>query len=357
MSSAPTLDPGFGTPAMSAVFDLSVRYAGMLRFEAALARAQAALGIIPAAAARAIANACDDLRIDDACALAERGWKVGTPLNPLLDLLRARLAPEHAVHLHFGATTQDAVDTATALQLREGLGLLLDVLADVAARLRSLADAHRGTAHMARTLMQHAQPTSFGLTAAHWLAPLITARAQLAEARDVLPVQLGGSVGARDAFGARGDALNEALADLLALRVAPVAWHGDRTPVLRAVQAVSTLVRALTKLASDLVLLAQSDVGEVRMRGGASSSMAHKQNPFEAVRARAAGEAALGFAGSLMASTPFELQRAAGSWHLEWLLVPLVFHAASASLEATRDALAGLRVDAARMAQGVGGKG
>jgi len=356
VTALPTLDPGFSTPAMSAVFDVGSRLSLMLAFERELARAQGALGLIPEDAATAIADACARVRLDDPASLAQRGWALGTPLSPLLELLRAQLAPAHAPYLHRGATTQDAVDTAAMLQVREGLALLDRALREVAKLLRALVVAHRATPMMARTLLQHALPTTFGVTAARWLAPLAAAATTLRQVRAGLPLQLGGAVGALDGFGVQTRALVERLAHALGLVAPPLAWHGDRAPIGEVVHAVTVLTRALEKLASDLVLLAQSDVGEVRMRGGGSSSMPHKQNPIDAVRARAAGAATLHFAAALLTSGPHELDRAAGAWHLEWLLVPLLFHAAAATVEATHAALAGLEVDVTRMAGTAGAR-
>lgn len=350
----PTFDPGFSTPPMSAVWDVGTRFSHMITFERTLAHVQAELGLVPAAAARAIEAACSAVVLADPETIAREGWEAGTPLNPLLARIKRHLTADHAAHLHRGATTQDAVDTAAMLQLRDAHALLLRDLTPLVGRLTSLAHEHRATPMIARTLLQHALPTTFGLTVARWLSPLVASARAIERAHTQLPVQLGGAVGALGGFGGASAALAPALARALGLVAPTLPWHADRAPLLAALAPVADLMRALGKLALDLVLLAQSDVGELRMRGGGSSSMPHKQNPIDAVRARAAAQASLQLLTGLYVGPAQELDRAAAGWHLEWLLVPLVLQTAAAALEATNRAIDGLEVDVAKMAKAAG---
>lgn len=353
MSVPVTIDPGFSTPEMAALFASGARVQRLLDFEAALARVQARLGLLSAESASAIEQACAR-PIADADAVLRRGWEVGTPIMPLLDWLKADLATEHAAGLHLGATTQDAVDTATMLQLRDGAALLEQAITRVARMLCGLAQAHRDTSMRGRTLLQKAPPTTFGLSCARWLVQLASAAEELERAARALPVQLGGPVGTLQKLRGRGIEVMVGLAQELGLSVPSLPWHADRTPILKAVQAVSLVARAVLKMAGDLVLLAQTELGEVRMAAGGSSSIPDKRNPFDAIHAIACAEACLRIAAGLTTSGTHELERAAGAWHTEWLLVPLVFHTSSAALAAFEAALRSLEVDVARMRLSVG---
>ena len=197
----PTFDPGFTTPEMTALFSAAARVRSMLRFEGALAEAQAEQDIVSAVVAEEIARICAADPLDLEAILAD-GWEAGTPVIPLLDAIEARLSAEASSWLHFGTTTQDAVDTGLILQTKSALEVLEESLGDVAAQLRDLATAHRATPMMARTFLQHATPTTFGLRAAQWLDPIVHHTAELRTAADALPIQLGGPSGNLSAFGA-----------------------------------------------------------------------------------------------------------------------------------------------------------
>jgi len=335
---------------MSRIFSAHSRVALFCRFEAELAHAQAELGVVPAAAAVAIGEACA-IPIADPPALLEDGWEKGTPLIPLLEELRKLLAGDGGEWLHHGTTTQDVVDTALVLQMQAGLGVLAQELGEVAARLAELADAHRHTPMMGSTFLQAAVPTTFGAKAALWLSPLVGLRVELAERAAALPVQLGGPVGDMASFGESGPDLVAGLARRLGL-VAPLApWHTDRSPLTTVVAVVERVAAAAAKIASDLSLLAQSGIEEIRMRAGGSSSMPHKQNPVDALNALAAADVCHAVAGGVTAARPHERERAVGAWHAEWALVPMVFETAAACVAAVGRALAGLEVDTARMAE------
>lgn len=341
MTSLPIVDPGFSTDAMAAVFSPAARVAAMCRVEAALARASASAGVVPADVADRIGVVCAD-GVDDAAAVMAEGWEIGTPVLPLLDRLRARLDDEAVSWLHHGATTQDVVDTAAMLQAREALACLRRDLVGLAGDLREVVDRYRTTPAEAWTFLQPAVPTTVGRRAAGWLAPVVTHLADLRVQAEALPVQLGGPTGTLDALGDPATAVVAALADDLGLAVPPLPWHTDRTVVARLVAGLQQVARTAATIGSDLALLAHD--GAVRMRAGGSSSMPDKRNPIDATRAVAAAEACHGVAAVVTAGRPHELERGVGGWHAEWFAVPLVFHTTGAAVEAVGRAMATLEV-------------
>lgn len=335
-----TIDPGFTTPEMAPVFSPESRIALMCRFGSELAAAQAELGIVPPDAAEAIAQACS-IPIDDPETVLRAGWETGTPVLVLLDELRARLSDDHAAWIHHGATTQDVVDTALMLQVGTGLELIGSSIGTLARALAELAESHRSTPVMGRTFLQDAVATSFGARAALWLRPLIPIAQEIGEAR--LPVQLGGPVGDMASFGARALELADRLAERLGLAAPLGPWHTDRTPVMAAASLIGRAAQAGAKIAADITLMAAA--GEVTVRSGGSSSMPHKQNPVDALRAAAAAQVCLTAVAGLVAAPPHQLERSVGAWHAEWELVPLVFEAGAATVEAVGRAVETLEVE------------
>jgi 3-carboxy-cis,cis-muconate cycloisomerase len=236
------------------------------------------------------------------------------------------------------------------IQIRDGLQLLDGNVQRIAAALRSQAMAHRQTAMMGRTFLQHARPTTFGLRAALWLEPLVRHLTELRSTRSSLVLQLGGPVGNLAPFGEHAGAITERLADRLGLVVPAAPWHTDRSRLAEIVALVARIAGSVAKIGADLTLLAQSDVGEIRARPGVSSSMPGKRNPIDAVRAVAAHRACAAVAQIVTAVPPHELERGIGSWHAEWFAVPLVFQTAAAAVEAITSATESLEVDTGRMA-------
>ena len=348
MTQLPTFDPGFSTLEMTEVFGPDQRVKALLAFEAALAATEAEVGLIPNAAASEIVRACGAFS-GDAPSIIASTWENGTPLISLLDGIKEQLTDESARWVHHGATTQDAVDTASMLQLKAGLAALERLVTTVAGRLAELAGVHRTTPMMGRTFLQTARPTTFGVRVAQWLEPLTRALTDLREVAASLPVQLGGPVGILAPFGEEATLVVESLAAKLGLGVPVIPWHTDRSYVIRPVAVAEIIAIAMGKIGTDLALLAQSDVAEIKMRPGKSSSMAGKRNPIDASRAVAAASACLAAASSLRSGHGQELERGIGGWHLEWWSVPLVFQAAAASVEAIDAALARLEVDTERM--------
>jgi 3-carboxy-cis,cis-muconate cycloisomerase len=309
----------------------------MLAAEAALARAQG----LPEEVVEAIAGA----RLDPG-ELGERAAESGNPVVPLVEALRRLAGPD----VHRGATSQDILDTAAMLVVAvalEPLGEDLAAAADAAARL---AEEHRATPMIGRTLLQQAVPTTFGLKAAGWAAGLDAARGRLAAFRPA--AQLGGPAGTLDGLGT--DALAR-YAAALGLEEPVLPWHTDRTRIAELAGGLGAAAGAIAKPAGDVVLLAQTEVGEVREAApGGSSSMPHKRNPVAAVSARACARQAPGLVATLLAAMEHEHERAAGAWHAEWAPLRALLVSTGSAAAWLRSCLEGLEVDAGRMHANLG---
>lgn len=321
----------------------------MLAFERELAAAEAELGILPARVAGAIAAATR--RVDpDPAALGTAARRPGNPAAPLVQLLREAVGPELAPSVHLGATSQDVVDTAAMLMARRAGGLVAASLDRAVQAAAILADDQRGTVLAARTLLQQALPTTFGLKAAGWLVALDDAGRDLARVLDHrLAVQLGGAAGTSAALGSSGPAVASVLARRLGLAEPVLPWHADRVRVGQLASALAVAAGAGAKVALDVVLLSQTEVGEVAGDAGTSSTLPHKRNPTRAVLARAAGTRAVGLAATLLASMAQEHERAAGGWHAEWPALTELLQVTGGCLDAVAGTLGSLRVDAGRM--------
>ncbi|TAM92907.1 MAG: 3-carboxy-cis,cis-muconate cycloisomerase, partial [Jatrophihabitans sp.] len=251
-----------------------------------------------------------------------------------------------------GATSQDVLDTALMLLAHRALAPTIADLAACAAACAGLAGEHRLTPLAGRTLLQLAAPTTFGLLAAGWGAGLDRAGAGLARVRAALPVQLGGAAGTMAAWHPHAGSVLTAFAAELGLAEPPAPWHTDRTVVTELAGALGTAAAAVAKPATDVVLLAQDELGEVREAApGSSSTMAHKHNPIAAVTARAAAAQAPGLVANLLAAAAPELQRGAGPWHAEWPSLIGLLRAVGGAASRLRTSLTGLQVDAAAMAR------
>ena len=340
----------FTTPKMASIWSAEALVACMLAFEAALARAEGAAGVIPQAAADAIADACRP-ELYDAADLWREATVSGTPAIPLVRMLTARVPAKARGFVHWGATSQDALDTALALQMRAGLDLLIARLMDAGGLLTVLATRHRDTLMAGRTLMQQAVPITFGLKAARWLA-LVTRQAQrLRELRVHAAVaQLGGAAGTLAALGPSGPHVTDLLAAELGLVVPDLPWHAERDRVAEVAAGLGVTAGAMAKIAGDLVLLAQTEVGEVSSGDadkGGSSAMPQKRNPIDATMARAAARQAIGIVPVVLGVMDGEHERAAGAWQAEWAALPALFGCTASAVERVHAALAGLEVEAA----------
>jgi 3-carboxy-cis,cis-muconate cycloisomerase len=353
--------PLFGDARVDREVDARAWLAAMLDVEGALARAEARAGVVPSEAADAIAAAC---RVDlyDIESIAQRSTAAGNPVVPLVRDLGARVPPHAAPYVHLGATSQDVLDTAAALVAWRALTPVLDDLAAAADAAAVLADRHRNTVMVARTLLQHALPTTFGLKAAGWLVALDEARAALAEVRDSrLAVQFGGAAGTLAALGAAGTTVLGLLAEELGLAEPSVPWHTNRVRVAQLAGALGIAAGVLGKIALDVVLLAQSEVAEVAEpagegRGG-SSAMPHKRNPIGAILVCAGTRRVPGLVATLLGAMPQEHERAAGAWHAEWEPLTELLRLVGGAAAGIRELLAGLHVDAARMGENLAASG
>jgi 3-carboxy-cis,cis-muconate cycloisomerase len=335
--------------AASATSDLALLQA-MLDAEAALARAGAERELIPVAAAEAIAAACVAERYDIA-AIGAEGARNAQPVIGLVNGLRKEVGTAVAPYVHHGATSQDILDSALMLVAKRALAPLCGDLLSASERLAALAREHARTPIIARTLMQQALGTSLGLKAAGWFTGLDQARHRLARVGAALPVQLGGPVGAL-----YDPEMVASVAAELGLTVPVLAWHGNRQPVGELAGALGLAAGAVAKFAGDVILMAQTEVGELSEtgEGGESSSMAHKHNPVRAISAAACAERAPGLVGTLLGAMAGEHERAAGAWQAEWqpLLELLSVTGSAASWAA--DLSGALDVDANRMRANLG---
>jgi 3-carboxy-cis,cis-muconate cycloisomerase len=324
----------------------------LLDFEAALARAGARAGLLPPEDADAITRAC---RVEgfDMARLGQQAAETGNPVPALVRALGVAIGGRAAGYVHLGATSQDALDTAAMLVSRRALQPLLDDLDGAADAAAGLAAAHRATLMAGRTLLQQALPIPFGLLAAGWLVGLDDATARLlAVRRERLAVQLGGAAGTLASLGDAGPRVLGYLAEELGLVAPPLPWHTVRTRVAELAGALGEAAGALGKAAHDVVLLAQTEVGEVREGGrgaGGSSTLPQKRNPIAAVSALASTARAPGLVATLLAAMVQEQARAAGHWHAEWRPLSDLLVAVGSAASWLRQSLEHLEVDGARM--------
>lgn len=348
----PILGTLYGSDAMRAVFDERAYFQRMLDVEAALAQVQGRLGIIPADAAKAIGEAAakGDLRTE---VLAASARNVGYPVVGLVSEL-SRLAGEAGGWTHWGATTQDIMDTATVLQVRQGFRL---IEAELRAILRALAEqalTHRSTVMAGRTHLQQALPTTFGLKCATWALPFIGHIRRLPELRRrVELVQFGGAAGTLASLGDQGIAVMEGLAAELGLHAPIAPWHVCREGLAETVAYLGLICGNLAKLATDIILLAQTEVGEVAepyVAGrGASSTMPQKRNPIASEYILAAARTVQALVPVMLGAMAQDHERATGPWQGEALALPQAFVLTHGALLHARAIAEGMVVDAQRM--------
>ena len=354
----------FGTAAMRAVFGEAAFLGRCIEVEAALARAQARLGIIPAEAAEAISAAAARLAAEparlDLDRLKRETATVGYPILPLVRQLADAAGPAGR-YLHWGATTQDIMDSAAVLQIRAGLELIEADLDAVRRHLAALARQYRDTPMAGRTHLQHALPVTFGYKAAVWLAALDRHAARLKELRPrVLSVQFGGAAGTLASLGAGAAALRSTaeLARELGLAEPAITWHVARDGIVETVQFLALLGGSLGKIAFDVMLMSATEFGEAAepfVAGrGSSSTMPQKRNPISCELILAAAKALRQQAGLALDAMVSDFERATGPWHVEWIAVPEAFGYAAGALHQSAFMLGGLIVDPKRMAQNLG---
>jgi 3-carboxy-cis,cis-muconate cycloisomerase len=345
--------PAFSTDAMRTATSDRAWLQAMLDVEAAIAAAEAKVGLIPEQAASAIAGCCQADRFD-VDAIGRGTVSAGTPVVPLVRALTGAVPADAARYVHWGATTQDVVDTAAMLLCRRGLDLLVDGLGSVARRCAELADAHRATVMPGRTLLQQALPISFGLKAAGWLVATVGARDRLADLRRRgLAVQLGGAAGTLASLGPSGVEVLHHLSIVLDLPEPPLPWHTHRGRVAEIGAGLAVAAGAMGKIAQDVALMAQTEVAEVAEpsgpgRGG-SSTLPHKRNPVGAMEASACVRRVHALVGVLMGAMVQEHERAVGAWQAEWETLPEALRLTAGAVDRVRDVLEGLHVFPDRM--------
>src|SRR5437667_7612406 len=353
---SPLLAPMLSSAAMRAVCDDEAYLQHMLDFEAALARAEAATGIIPANAAGAIAKACKASSFDLAD-LAEAAARSGNLAIPLVKALTANVAKadaDAARYVHWGATSQDVIDTAGMLTLRAAIDAMLPDLDRAIGGFAKLAHQHRNTAVVARTWLQHALPMPFGLKLAEYAAALHRSGTRLKRLRsEGLALQFGGAAGTLAALGNKGLLVAEKLAQELKLPLPDAPWHTHRDRIAEAASVFAVLTGTCGKIARDVSLMMQTDVAEAfepsgEGRGG-SSTMPHKRNPVAAATALAAATMAPNLAATIFAAQVQDHERSAGPWQAEWPTVPSLLLVTSGALAAIVEIAEGLEVDVARM--------
>lgn len=326
--------------------------AAMARFEGALAAASAAAGVIPAAQAKAIEEAARRASFD-ATALAREARHAGTLAIPFVKALTAQVAPGAARFVHYGATSQDVLDSAVALCLRSSSRRICDLARGLGDAAAQLAQQHADTPTLARTLLQPAQPAPFGWKAAMWLAPLARSLPHFrAAAREACVLQFGGAAGTLSAFGQKGEQVAAALSGELDLAQA-VTWHSARDAFARLGSETAVLAGIAGKIARDVTLLMQPEIAEAAEpaaagRGG-STSMPHKRNPSACMLALEAAQRAPGLAATLLGQLGSEHERGIGQWQSQWLTLRELSCASASALAAMGEVLKGLEVDVEAM--------
>jgi len=342
------------TPAMLAVFDDAATITLALAFEAELAKAQAAQGLISGAAAAAIVRACERAALDPVV-LAEEAALAGTLAIPLVRHLRTLLDRDAAAVLHKGTTSQDLADTVLMGQVKRAAALLDADLDRIAAALAGLARRHVETPAIGRTLLQDAQPIGFGLRIAHWHAGIAGAARRLrAEVEANVRLQFGGAAGTRAGLDGKGAAVAQHLAAALGLAAA-APWQAERSGVAALAAALGIVIGTLGKMARDVALLAQNSVGEAREpavpgRGG-SSAMPHKRNPTGCQVALSAALRAPGLVAGILAGLPAEEERGLGGWQAEGPALAEMFMLAAGSADAMLPVAEALEIDEAAIAR------
>jgi 3-carboxy-cis,cis-muconate cycloisomerase len=348
------------TEALSRVFSDEAVLQAMLDFESALARAEARAGVIPEDAAAAITKAAVADSFDFA-KLIRQSLRAGTPAIPLVRMLTERVRASDAKaagFVHWGATSQDVTDTALVMLLGRCRAVLEPDHERVLRGLRRLSEEHAGTVMLGRTLLQPAPPVTFGLKAAGWMGAIRRGWARVTNRFDEAAyLQFGGASGTLAALGDRGIPVSKELASELSLRCPDAPWHGYRDRLAALMAALSIYTASLGKMALDVALMMQFEVGEAAEPGGdgrgGSSTMPHKHNPTACVLAIAAAKRTPGLVSNFLSGMLQEHERGMGGWQSEWVTVQAIVQAAGVSLESMAEVAEGLTVDVDRMRRNI----
>ncbi|MDU8621090.1 3-carboxy-cis,cis-muconate cycloisomerase [Pseudomonas syringae] len=350
-------DAYFMQPEMREIFSDEGRVQGMLDFEAALARAQARVGLIPPEVVADIELSCD-ARLFDFDALAIAIGSAGNSAIPLVKALGKQIAARSAEaerYVHMGATSQDVMDSGLILQLRRAIVLLEHDLARLADAMAEQAQRHAGTPLAGRTWLQQATPVTLGMKIAGWLGAVTRHRQRLNEIKPrLLCLQFGGASGSLAALGDQAFSVAETLAGELQLALPEQPWHTQRDRLVEFAGLLGLIAGSLGKLGRDVSLLMQTEVGEVFEPSapgkGGSSTMPHKRNPVGAAVMISTATRAPGLVATMLAAMPQEHERSLGLWHAEWETLPELCCLVSGSLQQALQVIPGLQVDAERMA-------
>ena len=359
----PATEPFLTTAEIERVFSAGTRVQRMLDFEAALVIAQCAAGVVPASARDTIVAACRADRFDASAILIEvrTAGNGAIPLVcELIEQVRSN-SPAAADWVHWGATSQDMLDTTMVLQLREACDLVSAQLQAAESTIAKLANTHLRTPMVARTLLQHATATTLGYKLAVWGNGIERARASLQQLHDdAFALQLGGASGTLSAMGEQAFSIRRAVAAHFGLNQPVITWHTQRDRFLSIATGLAMSITACAKFASDLVLMMQSEVGEViesATNAGGSSAMPNKRNPVATLVPIAAAANSGGLLAALFNASVHEHERAAGAWHGEWFALPQLAALAHASATATAEVAAGTVFNPARMRENLDGGG
>ncbi|CAB3717571.1 3-carboxy-cis,cis-muconate cycloisomerase [Paraburkholderia sp. SIMBA_055] len=347
----------FGTAKMRAVFSDHALIQRYIDVEVALAKAEARVGVIPADAAEVIARESTIERIDFDH-MREETDIVGYPILPLVHQL-VEMCGDAGRYVHWGATTQDIMDTAVALQVRDALDSIEDDIRELRAILTDLAKKHRDTPMAGRTHLQQALPVTFGYKVAIWLAMFDRHQERMAQMRErVAVVEFAGAAGTLASLGDKGFEVQKALAEELKLGLPATTWHVARDGFAEAVNLLALVTGSLGKIALDIMIMASTEFAEVYepfVKGrGASSTMPQKRNPISSELMLAAAKAVRQHAGLMIDAMIQDFERATGPWHAEWIAIPESFILTAGALHQAKFALGGLIVDEARMKHNLG---
>jgi 3-carboxy-cis,cis-muconate cycloisomerase len=344
------------TPALAEVFSDESVMRAMLEFEAALARAEASVGIIPKDAAKAITKCAASATID-LTALADASFKAGTPAIPLVKALTEQVRktdPGASRFVHWGATSQDVADSAMSLLLKRAEPILSADLTRLEKALTKLTRTHKDSVMLGRTLLQPAPPVTFGLKAAGWLASVRRGKRKLTNAfQAAVVLQFGGASGTLASLGDRGTAVVKVLSKELGLKTPPAPWHTQRDQLASLICACGVLNGSLGKMARDISLLMQNEVAEANEpegdgRGG-SSTMPNKRNPIACALTLAAAHRVPGLVSSFLSAMVQEHERAVGGWQAEWPIVADVIQSTGVAASSMSEMAEGLSVDTKKM--------
>lgn len=349
----------FSTGDVGRLFTDSAEVRAMLLVEGALAKAQGALGVIPEPSGAAIHRASLEVQLDPGALAAATGTN-GVSVPGLVALFRTEMqAPEHSAYVHWGATSQDIIDTGLMLRLRQAVTLIEADLRGVLTALAKQAERHAETPMAARTYGQHATPTSWGMVCATWGMPLLDALNELDTLRaGTFWISLSGAAGTSSALGDKADETRAALAKALGLHNPQRSWHTDRTPILRIVDWLMRVQASLGAIGQSLIGMSMSGIEEVHLGGaGFSSTMPQKQNPVGPSALVALSHQATGLRASLQAAAQHQHQRDGAAWFTEWMVLPQIMLSVAASLTHAKSIASSMAPNDDRMAENLSGLG